>query len=117
MTLDGHPEEIYFLEFLSPPTSTPTPTPARLDAAAPWPGEAASGAPAQDGGSSSSSSTAGAAAVACGAMASLCPDSLLLAGSSESLYLWDLRQLRMVQQADAPGTSGSNVPRGRPWRH
>lgn len=41
----------------------------------------------------------------------------VLAASSESLFVWDLRAGRLSQQADAPGTSGSTLPPGgRTWQ-
>lgn len=36
----------------------------------------------------------------------------LLAASAESLFLWDVEAGVLLQQADAPGTSGSTVPAG-----
>lgn len=40
------------------------------------------------------------------------PGSHILAASGESLFLWDLEEGVLQQQADAPGTSGSTVPAG-----
>jgi hypothetical protein len=39
-------------------------------------------------------------------------ESHMLVASSESLFLWDLEAGELVQQADAPGTSGSTMPAG-----
>jgi hypothetical protein len=39
-------------------------------------------------------------------------ESHMLVASSESLFLWDLEAGELMQQADAPGTSGSTMPAG-----
>ncbi len=36
----------------------------------------------------------------------------VLAASSESLFVWSLHEGAVVQQADAPGTSGSKITQG-----
>ncbi|KAF5838401.1 WD40-repeat-containing domain protein [Dunaliella salina] len=83
--LEGHPEEVYHVEFLSESTTN-------------------DGHPA-DGLCTERGTGTGLMPV---------PQSLagrhLLAGSSESLFLWDLTNGMLVGQYNAPGTSGSSVP-------
>ncbi|GLC52638.1 hypothetical protein PLESTB_000651900 [Pleodorina starrii] len=77
--LDGHPEEVYHVELVSP--AAPPPDPAAIRQA--------------HGG---------------GGGGPLPPfETHVLAASCESLFVWSLEEGAVVQQADAPGTSGSTI--------
>ncbi|KXZ50573.1 hypothetical protein GPECTOR_16g748 [Gonium pectorale] len=88
--LDGHPEEVYHVELVDP--STPYQLPA---ARQPTPPSAAAGG--------------GSGGAGAGGAATASFESHVLAASSESLFVWSLQEGCVVQQADAPGTSGSTI--------
>lgn len=84
--LDGHPEEVYHVELIDP--SAPPPD-CIVDR------QAFAGDDGDGGGHP------------------LPPfETHVLAASSESLFVWSLQEGAVLQQADAPGTSGSTITQG-----
>ncbi|GFR41620.1 hypothetical protein Agub_g2345 [Astrephomene gubernaculifera] len=97
--LDGHPEEVYHVELFNP--TAPPPSPALLHTLRQWYGGGGGGG--------------GAGQAADQQQQQQLPPPLppfethVLAASSESLFVWSLQEGAVLQQANAPGTSGSTI--------
>lgn len=111
--LNGHPEELYACSFLHQPGASteppPVPPPVVKKHNAKHGGGGGDDKAGDDGEGEEGDEEEEEERCALNPAAA---DRFVLAASSESLFLWDLQQQRMIQQGDAPGTSGSTMPIG-----